>query len=1172
MSSGSRWWAGLASFVSLLIGLSCNYAMAQMSTGSISGTLVDATDAVVPAVEVSLLSERTGEMRKVTSGAEGGFLFTAIEPGVYSLLVEKQGFKKLNLTGITLSASQRLSVGNLKLEVGEAVQSVTVTQQGEAVNVESADTTGLVTDKQMNSLVTRGRDVMNLLRILPGVNTIPMGQGSESTAGDSFSSSQSLGGNVGSFTPTVSGARLDWNNTMVDGLQTSNADWQGLAVAPVSMEAIDEVKVITNNYTAEYGRNMGSTIQILSKSGTQQFHGNAYWYHRHEDLDANDFFNNRSGLKKPLYRFTTLGGTIGGPVYIPGVFNRNKNKLFFFYSEEDWRSKLPSAVYQYTVPTALERQGNFSQTMYQNGQQVPIKDPLNGGAQFPGNVIPANRINPNGQALLSIDPMPNILDRSITGGAYDYQFQESITMPKRLQALKLDYHPTEKDTISVSPRRFWVRLHGYNQTRAFSGPPLLLADHKYAQDDVTVKWTHVISAHMVNEISSGMDGDRQSGDPGTPNYFQTVQRSTVGFTLGQFFPSANPNDIIPQVSYGGVPDAPNTSVDGRLPVRRRYERYQLSEALTATYGRHSLKFGLDLERNWATDGPASSAWEGKFDFGQNVNNPFDSNYAFSNAILGNFNSYIETSAKSNYRAVDLLAEWYAQDNWKATSRLTLTFGARFSRSRPWTLQIGQGVGLIPSQYSRSQVSPLFLPALNSAGVRVAMNPLTGELLPTPLIGAFVPGVGNPFSGVVFAATLGNGYVAEQPVQVAPRFGFAYDVFGDGKTAIRGGFGVAKEPQTSYGQYGGENGVASNQPLITSPQIFYGTMNTLFSQTGYIFPGSEQAFDRNPKIPSIYHYSLGIQRALPGQMLLDVSYVGYVSRHLLDTRNLNTLPYGTRFLPQSADPSNPSRPLPDNFLAPYYGYSGITYTENAASGNYNSLQAGLNRRFSHGVLFGISYTWSKAMGYGGSDYDNLPMYNSNRSWVYGPTFFDQTQMFIANYVWALPKLSKALPNPVIHHVFDNWQFSGVTNFSSGLPQTTSFSTTDGTDITGGGDGTRAMIVAPIQVSSPSLTQWFNTAAFARPPQGYRGNAPLRPYRGPGVNNFDLNLTKNFPLFKEGRTLQILAEFNNAFNHTQYQSVNGSASFNAAGQQVNGLFGQVTATRAPRVIQLSARFSF
>jgi hypothetical protein len=265
-------------------------------------------------------------------------------------------------------------------------------------------------------------------------------------------------------------------------------------------------------------------------------------------------------------------------------------------------------------------------------------------------------------------------------------------------------------------------------------------------------------------------------------------------------------------------------------------------------------------------------------------------------------------------------------------------------------------------------------------------------------------------------------------------------------------------------------------------------------------------------------------------------------------------------------------LPDSFLFPNVGYTSINYFENSSSGNYNGLQLNLNRRFTRGFLFGIAYTWSKTMGYGSGDFDQLPMFNSYRSWVYGPVYFDQTQMFMASYVWSLPKASKLLPNPVIRHVFDNWEFSGVTNFSSGLPQAVTLTTTNSADITGGGDGTRTVITGPVPLSGHGLKEWFNTAAFALPPVGYRGNAPLRPYRGPGVNNFDLNLMKNFPLGAEARHVQFLAEFNNAFNHLQYQTVNGTANFNPAGQQVNALFGQVTAARAPRVIQLAIRLMF
>jgi hypothetical protein len=1157
----------------ILMLLSCHNVLAQTTAGTISGTVVDASDALMPNVAVSLLSERTGETRQVLTSSTGDFLFAAIQPGVYTLTIAAEGFKEFRLVGITLTASQRLSLGNLKMALGVTVESVSVTQQGEVLSLESADTTGLVSDKQMDALAARGRDVMNVLRVLPGVNTIPMGQGGESGAGDSFSSSESLGGNVGSFTPTASGARLDWNSTTVDGQNGSSQSWPGLFASPISMAAISEVKLVSDNYTAEYGSNMGATIQLVSKSGTTDFHGSVYAFKRHEQFNANDFFNNRNGLPKPIYRFNTYGGGIGGPIYIPGHFNSDKSKLFFFFSEEDWRVKTPAARRQYTVPTQLERQGNFSQTIDQGGRLITIRDPMS-NAPFPNNVIPASRIDANGQVLLGLNPLPNALDRNITRGAYNFEFQELIRMPKRLQLLVLDYRPTNNDAITITPRRMWVTLHGYNQLRAFNGPPILEAEHHYTSASAAVKWNHIFSPRLVNEIISGFSGDKQNGLSDQPGYFDPVDRSKVGFTLGQLFPQANPFNMIPQALYGGVPSAPDRTVDGRLPVKRSYERFQFTDNFSAVLNRHTLKFGFNFERNWATDGPSSPAWNGRFDFGRDVNNPFDTNWAFSNANLGYYLSYIESNAKSNYRAINAIVEWFAQDVWKATSKLTLNYGVRFMRSSPWHLQIGRGVMFDAQHYDPSRMSPLFRPALNAAGARVGQNPVTGELVPAPLIGAFVPGVGDAFSGIVYSTDPGyeDGFIAQQGVQVAPRFGFAYNVFANGNTVVRGGFGVTNQSSGGYDNYGAH--LADVQPIILSPQIFYSNMDVLRQSTGYIFPGSDPSFEWDPKVPATYHYSFGIQQSLPLQMVLDVTYVGKQSRHLIQRQDLNTLPYGTRFLPQNADPSAPSRPLPDAFLRPYLGYSSLPHVENSGTANYNGLQVGLNRRFSHGVLFGVSYTWSKNMGYASSDFDFLPRYVDRRVWSYGPTFFDQTNMFVVNYVWTLPQASKLLPNPVIHYVFDDWEFSGVTNFSSGLPQGISLATTDGADITGGGDGVRTMLIGQPQLDEGErgFSRWFNTAAFARPPRGYAGYAPIRPYRGPGVNNWDLSFAKNFKIKSEARRLQFRAEMFNAFNHTQFQSVDGTARFDPAGQQVNGQFGQVTITRAPRVVQLSLQFQF
>jgi hypothetical protein len=303
-------------------------------------------------------------------------------------------------------------------------------------------------------------------------------------------------------------------------------------------------------------------------------------------------------------------------------------------------------------------------------------------------------------------------------------------------------------------------------------------------------------------------------------------------------------------------------------------------------------------------------------------------------------------------------------------------------------------------------------------------------------------------------------------------------------------------------------------------------------------------------------------------------VGNVGRHLMQSMDLNTLPYGTRFLPQSQDRTVPGRPYPDTFLRPYVGYGGLSYSFNGGTSNYNGLQTSLNRRFSRGVQVGFAYTWSKAMGYGSDDNAQLARYRPWRIWNYGPTYYDQTQMFVANYVWELPTASKLLPNPVVHHIFDNWEISGVTNFSSGLPQGISLSTTDGADITGGGDGVRTIVTGPVQLGrgDRGFSRWFNTGAFARPARGDYGNAPVFPYRGPGVNNWDLNFAKNIPLGSETRRLQFRCEMYNAFNHTQFRAIDGGANFDASGNQVNGRFGQVTATRAPRAIQLALRVQF
>lgn len=311
-------------------------------------------------------------------------------------------------------------------------------------------------------------------------------------------------------------------------------------------------------------------------------------------------------------------------------------------------------------------------------------------------------------------------------------------------------------------------------------------------------------------------------------------------------------------------------------------------------------------------------------------------------------------------------------------------------------------------------------------------------------------------------------------------------------------------------------------------------------------------------------------------IVEVSYVGNVARHLIQTRNLNQISYGARFLSENLDPTdaNRTRPLPDNFLRPFPGYQNITYIENSGSSNYNSMQATAERRFSQGLQFGLAYTWSKAMDLTDGDGGALPIFRPYRQWLYGKAGFDQTHVFSLNYIWDLPSVSRRLGAPLVRHVLDNWQMSGIASFASGTPLGINYSTTDNADITGGGDGARVNIIQNPVLSRGERTfdRWFDTTSFARPGRGDFGNAPKDVLRGPGVSNFDVTLFKKFPLRSEERYLQFRWEIYNVFNHTQYLGVDTNARFDASGNQVNTNFGRITATRPPRVMQFALNLVF
>jgi hypothetical protein len=1141
----------------LAVLMTCAQVSAQFTTGTVTGRVVDPSANVIAGAPVTLMSESTKGVRKTTTNEIGAFTFAAVPPGAYSITVEQQGFQRFQRTGFIVSTNERASLGDIMLTLGTLAEQITVTTEGALVQTSSSENSALITSKQLEMLSIRSRDAISLLRLAPGV---------VNTEDWDLISPRGFGTN----TPNIQGNRNTWNIVSVDGLSGQDLGSPAAFNNTVNMDAIAEMTVLSNNYQAEHGHsNGGAAINILTRSGSQEFHGTGYGYLRNEVLNANNFFGNKNAVARPLYRYLSLGASLGGPIYIPKTFNTKKDKLFFFYSFEDWVTRTPKPIQLITVPTLLERAGNFSQSLDVSGRLIVVKDPLT-QKPLPENIIPATRINPMGQAILGIFHPPNALDRSVTLGNYNYTMQESMDSPKRQNLFKIDYSATQNDRISVRGSTLFSNQKGYNINNPSSTWDLVKTQYIWTNNVIGLDYRRIFSPSLVNEFYCGYSHGVEKGPVLNDAELAHVVRSAVGLgALGQWYPQYNPLNLIPRATFGGITGAASINIHERFDQAGVDTNFNASDNLTLIHNRHQLKFGFfgEVLRN---DEPAAGIFMGAFSFGRDVKNPFDSNHPYANAVLGNFQSYTESTTRPPFQGAKRVVEWFAQDNWKVRPNLTLEYGMRFIRYTPW-LQRGQkGSAFSPERYDPSQVPLLYAPALDANGARVGKNPLTGATVPAALIGYFVPGTGNSANGLVVASdkTYPLGWIEQPPIQVSPRLGFAYDPTGRGKTAIRGGAGIFP-----MGRLGAWYSLIQQPPTQYNPVVFYGSLNTFIAAAGLLSPSSAMGMDRNSGTPTLYKYTFGIQQEIGFGTVAEVNYLGNLGRHLIVSQDLNTVPYGAQFLPQNADPTT-NTPLPDNFFRPYPGLSSITYRSNTGTSNYNALEVAVNRRFADGVQLGVAYTWSKSMDTTSSDGGNVTLYLPTRIWNYGKSTFDQTHNFVFNYTWDLPKASKLWSNAVVKRVFDNWQLSGLTVFASGLPSGVGFTTTDSANITGGGDFSRIVVTGKAQLphGDRTLERWFNTSVVARPAKNDYGNAPKDIFRLPGMNNWDITMFKRFPIRSEERSLELRWEMYNAFNHTQLSGVNSTARFDPSGNQVNAQFGQATGARSPRIMQGELRFRF
>lgn len=1162
-------------------------AQAQNVTGTITGTVVDQQGNVLPGATVTVLNESTGEPRTAVSDARGNFQVTTLPPGTYTIRVELANFRTFERTRNVLSAAERLSIGTLALELGRLGETIVVEATGTYVNTAETQHSGLITSKQIEQIQVKARDVTQLLRLVPGVRY----EDSVDALGDSF----------GTLIPHVGGKRRDWNTVMVDGVLGNEIGQANRLAQAINLDAIAEVKVLINNYRAEYGRTGGAQVHIVSKSGSSTYRGGAYYYGRHEDLNANSFFNNRGAVKidKPRYRFNTYGANAGGPV--PWL-NSTEKSLFFFYSLEAPITERPGPLRSWTMPTEKERRGDFSETLDSQGRLIFIKDwqregacsPTAGGPGcFPGNIIPPERINRDGRALLNVLPMPTLFNRNETQGQFNHRTQEVAENPRLNNILRFDWRPSSNDSLYFTFKDWYSDQRGSEVTAGPNKWGWFNAHYLSTDRGISANYAKVIRPNLVNEAAFGMRHQTEQFHPVTEQDWSRLRRTDNGYTLGQFHPELNPHDVLPKVTFG-VTNAPNFTFDNRLVEKGRAWLASFRDDLTWTLGRHTVKGGLyfeHLNNSEGKGGVGGGPWAGQFNFSNDTNNPFNANYGYANALLGVFRDYTEIDNYPEVQARRALAEWYVQDTWRAHQRVTLDYGMRFLWYAPWYSELPSAVFVV-DRYDPARAPRLYEPArINNQNV--ALDPVTGEIKPNVFVGAFVPGSGDPYNGMVRSddPNYPRGFRNNQGIHAQPRLGLAWDMFGNNKTALHASAGLYHNPHITARSM---DSAANNPPAVNQPTIFYGTMDTLLSNQAAFSnrPSNVFGLERDAKTPTAYNWSIGVQREVGWGTVVDVTYVGSKEQHLEVVQNINVIPDGAHYLdvnPQNRNPQNLTTPKPPEFLRPYRGYQNINIRSHFGTSDYDALQVQLNRRYIRGVQFAVAYTYGRTRGVADEDEGVVSAVRPLNEWHYANYSTSQEHNLVFNYTWDLPRASRLWNSAVVRAVFDNWQLSGENAFVSGDWAAITMSTTDSFDFSGGEGGTGGD-VGGVRVVRPNIAgnltsgnrnpdpdvnntgSWINWDAVSRPAgRNDYGNAPRTVIQLPGINNWNLSVFKNVPLGGQ-RRLQFRWEMYNVLNHTQWSTINTNAQFNALGEQVNQSFGKATAARNPRIMQGSIRFSF
>jgi len=1118
---------------------------AQSDTAQISGFVKDPTGSVVPNASVTVTNEATGLERKTATNETGYYVVSNLPPGSYTVTVEATGFKKFVRTQNRLEPNLPRTV-DVSLEVGAVTETVEVTASVTAVQSDTATVGRLVESTQIQNMMLNGRNPIWLAMLKAGVRS-----------GSSLASF--------SFGLTTAGLSINGGRSQdfvmnFDGAVAVRTRANGTSIGVADVDTVQEIQILTANYNAEYGRSAGGQIRLVTKSGTRDFHGSLYEYFRNRELDANTWALNRAGSPRPANKYNQFGYIFSGPIFIPQKWNTERSKLFFLWSQE-WVKFRQESTSIITVPSLAMRQGNFSELLSPNpfftGTRV-IYDP-NTGQPFPNNIIPASRLSPNGIGFLRSypEPTPGFLQ-----GRNNFIQTRPNPQNQRKDTISIDFIPSEKHTFRLRHQNY-----SYTAVDAFrGGTDRAVTDWNRPNKTASLNHIWTISPTMVNEFLMTASVDRVFIGVYRPG--ERYARSKYGINYPYIFPERKEiYDKIPTIDIANF-----ATVDGGpYPSQSTGPIYVFSNNLTKIYGNHTFKWGVSYERSGQNDFDqinvsgvpgGTNNQNGRFVFTDARAGAPSTRLAIANAALGLFDTYAEIGQRAftPYRAN--MVEWFVQDSWKATPKLRLELGVRHTYMTPYYFSLwGNIVVFDPRRYNPAQAA--------------VQDPASGYILSgDPYNGIVIPGKAWPDAAKGRVALAddrsfdrlfsgGPNYWGErQWLNFQPRVGLAYSI--TARDAVRAGFGrFMARPGVSDNIF-----LGGNPPLQPMVSIANGQADNPAGGRPSRFPLFFMTTDPVFKIPGAYTWNFTYEREVGFDTLVSVAYVGRTGVHLERERNLNALPLGTLFKPEN-------KGINTNVLRPYKGFAQIALGEMAARSEYNGLQLEVNRRFTRGLSYGLSYTYSKSVdnASGRRDRINNPWDDRN---FWGPSSFDTRHVAVINFIYQLPLLRGR--NDILEKTLGGWQVNGIAQFQTGAPF--SVATSDdfaGIGAVGEGQAWDMLGDWKLPRSERKFSQgaadqnfWFRTKLpdgsplFVPPAQGTFSKSQTRNMLyNVGFQNWNLAVFKDFRI-REGHTLQFRSEFFNFPNHPNW----GGADSNPR----SGTFGKVTSKGGNRNVQLALRYNF